>query len=607
MSMGVSDKRETRESGISFVGVVPWGTHFCLFYDTKQDLLDILVPYFKAGLENNEFCVWITSEPLSEKEVKEAMRKAVPDFAQYLKEGQIEIIPHTEWYLKHGAFNLQRVLNAWIDKLEQSQATGYDGMRVTGSTAWLEKEDWRNFITYEEEVNNAIGNCHMLAICTYSLDKCGFGEIIDVVQNHQNVLIRWYGSWTFTGSAEYIRLQHDLSERNRAGEKILQQNRLSEDILDILNSLAYPVYVVDANDYTIKMANAATKIGNLLGNLTCYVTMHKRDEPCGRVGLLCTVEEVKKTRKPVVVEHIHCGEDSRARNVEVHAYPIFNTEGEVIQVIEHCLYITKFKRAGKNQETTVPATSERQLTPLQGRFIRSGFEGFSDREILELFLSLCLPRRECRKLAKECLAKFKDLSGFLAASPQELERVGLTLRSIFSIKVLRELPAEVLKKKIIEQPFYKSSKEVFDYLYYSMRDLKKEVFRAIYLNSRNQIIDTVDLFEGTLESIPIRPREIVDSAIKHGSAAVIFVHNHPSGDTTPSRGDKQLTRDLVFIGNIIQIKVLDHIIIGGNEYFSFADEGLIQKYQDDFLNMRIRRLDDGAPLRLSKVSTVHTN
>ena len=102
-----------RQTGIEVVGAVPWGMHLCLFYETGQELLDILVPYFKTGLENNEFCIWVTSEPLKEKEVKGAMRKAVPDFAQYLKRGQIEIVPHAEWYLEDGAFNGERVLNAW--------------------------------------------------------------------------------------------------------------------------------------------------------------------------------------------------------------------------------------------------------------------------------------------------------------------------------------------------------------------------------------------------------------------------------------------------------------------------------------------------------------
>jgi len=141
-----------------------------------------------------------------------------------------------------------------------------------------------------------------------------------------------------------------------------------------------------------------------------------------------------------------------------------------------------------------------------------------------------------------------------------------------------------------------------------MRDLKKEVFKAIYLNSRNQIINTEDLFEGSLESIPIRPREIVESALKQDAATIIFVHNHSSGDPAPSKSDKQLTRDLVFIGNIIEVKVLDHIIIGGNRYFSFADAGLIEKYEDNFLNLRIQRVfDSGAGNRqyLHTVSTAY--
>jgi DNA repair protein RadC len=188
------------------------------------------------------------------------------------------------------------------------------------------------------------------------------------------------------------------------------------------------------------------------------------------------------------------------------------------------------------------------------------------------------------------VGRFANLRGLLAASAEELQQTGLTFQSICGIRLLHELPTEILRQKIIEQPVNTSSKEIFDYLYYSMRDLKKEVFKVIYLNVRNQIIDTADLFEGTLESIPIRPREIVEGAIHHNAAHLIFVHNHPSGDPAPSKSDKQLTRDLVFVGNILQIKVLDHIIIGSNRYFSFADEKLIEEYEDNFLNLRIKAL-----------------
>jgi DNA repair protein RadC len=230
------------------------------------------------------------------------------------------------------------------------------------------------------------------------------------------------------------------------------------------------------------------------------------------------------------------------------------------------------------------------MTMLQERFIRSGFGGLTERETIELLLSLALPHREARKKAGECIESFANLRGFLSASPRELERVGITPPCMLYIKLLHELPAEVLRQRIVEQPSCQSSKDVFNYLNYSMRDLKHEVLKAIYLNNRNQIIEITDLFEGSLDSIPIRPRDIVESAINHRATALIFAHNHPAGDPTPSKQDKQLTRDLVFVGSILQIKVLDHIIIGNSHYFSFADEGLIEKYEDSFLSLKIRAL-----------------
>jgi DNA repair protein RadC len=98
-------------------------------------------------------------------------------------------------------------------------------------------------------------------------------------------------------------------------------------------------------------------------------------------------------------------------------------------------------------------------------------------------------------------------------------------------------------------------------------------------------MDTADLFEGTVDSSSISPREVMENA-----SSLIFVHNHPSGDPEPSRHDKEVTRGLVFAGNIMQIRVLDHIIIGGNKYFSFAAEGLIEEYEDSFLSLKIRGL-----------------
>ena len=226
---------------------------------------------------------------------------------------------------------------------------------------------------------------------------------------------------------------------------------------------------------------------------------------------------------------------------------------------------------------------------LREKFLKSGLDGFHDYEIVELLLSLGTPRRDCKPLAKETIKKFKTLRGVLEATPQDLQQItGIGAHSAFGIKLVQEVAREYLKAKMLDKPFYKSSQEVFDYLYHSMRGLKKETFKVIFLNTQNQIIDTVDLSEGTVNASSVQPREIIEGMIRFNATSLIFVHNHPSGNSEPSSSDRALTRELVFISRILRIKVLDHIIIGDNRYFSFAGEGLIEEYETDFLNMMLR-------------------
>ena len=239
-------------------------------------------------------------------------------------------------------------------------------------------------------------------------------------------------------------------------------------------------------------------------------------------------------------------------------------------------------------------TVEGHRKRLREKFIKGGLAGFHDYEIIELLLTLGSPRKDCKPQAKEAIRRFKTLRGVLEAPPEELQQInGIGSHSAFGIKLAQEVAREFLKEKIIEKPIYKSSQEIFDYLYHSMRDLKKELFKVIYLNSQNQIIEIADLFEGTVTSSSVSPRQVVESAIKHNAASLIFVHNHPSGNPEPSGSDKEVTRNLVYAGSIMQIKVLDHIIIGENRYFSFAGEGLIEEYELDFLNLKIRGTSEG--------------
>ncbi|MHC4640365.1 MAG: MEDS domain-containing protein [Planctomycetota bacterium] len=205
-----------RKTAIEIVGDVPWGTHFCQFYQTKEDLIDILVPYFKAGLENNEFCMWITSEPLNSEDAKRALKKKVKNLDDYIKKGQIEILDYSQWYTKPGYFDSDKVLEGWIEKEKQALERGFEGLRLSGNTFWLEKKDWKKFTEYEAAVNSVIGQHQMLAVCTYSLDKCSASEIVDVVSNHQFALVKRQAKWEIIESADYKKTAEALqrSEAN---------------------------------------------------------------------------------------------------------------------------------------------------------------------------------------------------------------------------------------------------------------------------------------------------------------------------------------------------------------------------------------------------------
>jgi signal transduction histidine kinase len=186
---------EPRSSGIASVGDVPWGAHFCHFYETPEDLLDILVPYFKAGLENNEFCMWIVCNPLTEVDGRQALRNTVPEFDRRMAAGNIEIIPHSQWCLTQGIFDAQRVIAGWKEKLGRAQAGGYAGMRVNGNTAWVTGEDWTDFARCEYEFSRTIATERMLLLCAYPLPARSASDLFDVTRSHEFAIARRHGSW----------------------------------------------------------------------------------------------------------------------------------------------------------------------------------------------------------------------------------------------------------------------------------------------------------------------------------------------------------------------------------------------------------------------------
>ncbi|MHC4719768.1 MAG: MEDS domain-containing protein, partial [Planctomycetota bacterium] len=224
-SNGTKMEEKARRTGIEIVGDVPWGTHFCQFYQTKDDLIDVLVPYFKAGLKNNEFCMWVTSEPLNVKDAKKALKKKVKGLDDYIKKGQIEILDYSQWYTKSGGFDSDRVLQGWVEKEKQALEKGFDGLRLTGNTFWLEEKDWRDFTNYEAAINSVIGQHRMLAVCTYCLDRCSATEVIDVVSNHEFAIIKGQGKWKVIESAAHKETMAVLRESEERFRKVAENIR----------------------------------------------------------------------------------------------------------------------------------------------------------------------------------------------------------------------------------------------------------------------------------------------------------------------------------------------------------------------------------------------
>ena len=240
-SGGAAMTIEMRKTGIDVVGDMPWGTHFCLFYETKDDILDTVVPYCKAGLENQEFCLWVVSEPLSKEEARHALKQAVPDLDRYLADHSIEIVSARDWYLQDGVFDLKRVTDAWHEQLTRALTRGYAGVRVTGDTAWLEKKDWKDFCEYEEGLNEAVANQRLAVLCTYPLAACGAVEVLDVVRTHQFAVTKRRRSWDVIetagvkqAKAEIMRLNAELEQRveERTSELTAVNEELRKEILE---------------------------------------------------------------------------------------------------------------------------------------------------------------------------------------------------------------------------------------------------------------------------------------------------------------------------------------------------------------------------------------
>ena len=222
---------------------------------------------------------------------------------------------------------------------------------------------------------------------------------------------------------------------------------------------------------------------------------------------------------------------------------------------------------------------------LRGKFLESGLSGFHDYEVIELLLTIGTPRKDCKDAAKASLKKFKTLQGVFEASAGELCEVeGIGPKNLIGIKLIKAVCDRYLNKKLIHRDPINSSTELFDYLTHTLRDKGREVFMAVFLDAKNRVLAAETLFKGTLTASAVYPREVIRAALDNRAAALIFAHNHPSGDPEPSEEDILITRKLVAACRMMGITVHEHLIIGNNRHFSFADQGYIRRMNHEYEN-----------------------
>ena len=212
-------------SEIEFAKGLTWGSHLCFFYNNKYELLNLIVPYFQVGLENNEFCLWVTSEDLNPEFAESALREAIIDFDDYLKKGQIKILPYTKWYLEKKIFNCDKVIEKGLYYLDQAVTNGYSGLRATGDVRWIKKKNLDCLIDYEIQVSNVIGEYKIITVCSYPISKFSKLELLDIANSHQFVLAKDDGKYKIIENVDWKRIK---KEKN-----IVQSN-----IQDIQNSLS---------------------------------------------------------------------------------------------------------------------------------------------------------------------------------------------------------------------------------------------------------------------------------------------------------------------------------------------------------------------------------
>jgi hypothetical protein len=259
--------RSTRSAG-GLDKLLRWGDHVCHFFRSADDLGEILVPYFRVGLERNEFCIWVTSHPYGKDRAASELRAAMSDFDRRSAAGQIQIFDHGEWYAKHAELSTADKIQCWMSQKDAGVALGYTGLRCSGNSSFLNEHTWDEFLVYEQAVNAAFRDQPIIGLCSYGMDTCSPDAVADVMHCHQFSLAKFYGRWRLIEVRGHDHKASAVMAQDRFTSSQWQGGlrRLIEDQLAIYIG-AYPERIALEGDHVQLSGSQAIKLGALFSEL----------------------------------------------------------------------------------------------------------------------------------------------------------------------------------------------------------------------------------------------------------------------------------------------------------------------------------------------------
>lgn len=241
-----------------------------------------------------------------------------------------------------------------------------------------------------------------------------------------------------------------------------------------------------------------------------------------------------------------------------------------------------FDKSGLVDSNIIPTTREKQnhnaghRERLRDRFSKAGVDGVQDYELLELILFRAIPRRDVKPIAKELLTKFGGFAETISAPVERIMEVkGVSKNVAQEIKIIQAAAIKLTQERILQRPVLSSWNDLLAYCRASMADEKTELFRILFLDRKNTLIADEVQQRGTVDHTPVYPREVVKRALELAASSIILVHNHPSGDPTPSPADIEMTLNIVSAAKTLNIRVHDHLIVGHKSETSFKSLGLL--------------------------------